>query len=138
MSLYPLSCYIAVSQVLKLHTKLGKPIPSTEPVIVSANTTTTATTAGKTTATTTPSSTKATAIKTTTTSVPAAAQKVVATPKITFVGGTQLKTPGAKTEEVKSLKVDDPSLSDSNSKFFLCHVKAKMNRCNLYFWVHIL
>ncbi|BFY97121.1 hypothetical protein BsWGS_00159 [Bradybaena similaris] len=63
-------------KVLKLHTKLGKPIPSTDPVISAA---------GK-------------AAK-----HAAAAKKVIssATPKIKFLGGNQLKCVGGKIEEVK-------------------------------------
>ena len=59
-----------VLQVVKLHTKLGKPIPSTEPVVVS----------GKATTTTAKPATSAAVTKTT------EVTKVVATPKINFVG----------------------------------------------------
>ncbi|XP_052278685.1 zinc finger RNA-binding protein-like isoform X4 [Dreissena polymorpha] len=85
-------------KVLKLHTKLGKPIPSSDPVVVGAQ--------------------KASSVSSVAVSKPAvapvkapvptvsaptsvAAKKVLATPKITFVGGNQLKTTGAKMEEVK-------------------------------------
>ncbi|KAI0215023.1 hypothetical protein LSAT2_032971 [Lamellibrachia satsuma] len=67
-------------KVLKLHTKLGKPIPSTEPMVLTNSAT--PTTAKSTTTST------ATASKTTTKVALAAApgaRKVVATPKITFV-----------------------------------------------------
>lgn len=70
-----------VLQVLKLHTKLGKPIPSSDPVVVGATKATTV---------------EATNVKPVTTAkpvvtpaAPAAAtvvKKVLATPKITFVG----------------------------------------------------
>ncbi|XP_078601404.1 zinc finger RNA-binding protein-like isoform X46 [Branchiostoma floridae x Branchiostoma japonicum] len=98
-------------KVLKLHTKLGKPIPSTEPVLVTAGggTSTTASAApAKATTTTTPASTvpkpKAAAA---TAAVAAAVPKKVVTPKITFVasttGGTKLSTTpgGIKAEETK-------------------------------------
>eukprot|EP00058_Branchiostoma_floridae_P000097 XP_002585585.1 hypothetical protein BRAFLDRAFT_133155 [Branchiostoma floridae] len=104
-----ISC--AGPQVLKLHTKLGKPIPSTEPVLVTAGggTSTTASAApAKATTTTTPASTvpkpKAAAA---TAAVAAAVPKKVVTPKITFVasttGGTKLSTTpgGIKAEETK-------------------------------------
>ncbi|CAH1254789.1 ZFR [Branchiostoma lanceolatum] len=98
-------------KVLKLHTKLGKPIPSTEPVLVTAGggtSTTSSTAPAKATTTTTPASTvpkpKAAAA---TAAVAAAVPKKVVTPKITFVasttGGTKLSTTpgGIKTEETK-------------------------------------
>ncbi|XP_045216764.1 zinc finger RNA-binding protein-like [Mercenaria mercenaria] len=83
-------------KVLKLHTKLGKPIPSTDPVVV-----------GQTKASTTTQSTAKTVTSTTTKAAPvqpstSAVKKVLATPKITFVGGSQLKTTGVKMEEVKA------------------------------------
>ena len=66
-------------QVLKLHTKLGKPIPSSDPVVVgAAKTTSVATSVGKTT-----TMAKPTPVAPVTTS---AVKKVLATPKITFVG----------------------------------------------------
>lgn len=71
-------------KVVKLHTKLGKPIPSTEPVVAAA--------ASK------PAKTgKAVVVPS-----PTAAKRVMAAPKINFVGGTQLKSTGAKPEEVKA------------------------------------
>ena len=78
------SCNSCV-QVVKLHTKLGKPIPSTEPVVVGGGIKTTGTTAS----TTTP-------VKTVTTTaakpaVPGVAKKTVtAAPKINFVAGKTL------------------------------------------------
>ncbi|CAL1548470.1 unnamed protein product [Lymnaea stagnalis] len=73
-------------KVVKLHTKLGKPIPSTDPVVATTNKT-----AAK------PASSKSVVVPSST-----AAKKVVATPKINFVGGTQLKTLAGKAEEVKA------------------------------------
>jgi zinc finger RNA-binding protein len=73
-------------QVVKLHTKLGKPIPSTEPVVVGGGI---KTTTGTTASTTTP-------VKTVTTTaakpaIPGAAKKTVtAAPKINFVAGKTL------------------------------------------------
>ena len=75
--------YFPHRQVLKLHTKLGKPIPSTDPVVIAASTSSiTATATAKTTSAT---STAAKTASTTTT-----VKKVLATPKITFVGKTML------------------------------------------------
>nr|XP_006823768.1 PREDICTED: zinc finger RNA-binding protein-like [Saccoglossus kowalevskii] len=95
--------------VLKLHTKLGKPIPSTEPVPVTPASTTSTTIAAKASATSTVTQNKtptATAAKTVTRKV---------TPKITFVGGTKLSTttPDAekKLGELKSI----PSLQAASA-----------------------
>jgi zinc finger RNA-binding protein len=67
-------------KVFKLHTKLGKPIPSTE--LPSK-------------ATSKPATNKIV--------VPAGStEKVLATPKINFLGGSQLKTLGPKGEDVKA------------------------------------
>ncbi|KAK7484494.1 hypothetical protein BaRGS_00024250 [Batillaria attramentaria] len=98
-------------KVVKLHTKLGKPIPSTDPVLVTATGTATVTVA-KTTAPSVSSSSYgvSSAAKTTAKTVSSGGtsssfgvvKKVVATPKITFVGGTTLRTTGSKTEEVKA------------------------------------
>eukprot|EP00057_Strongylocentrotus_purpuratus_P025514 XP_011679988.1 PREDICTED: zinc finger RNA-binding protein isoform X2 [Strongylocentrotus purpuratus] len=73
-------------KVLKLHTKLGKPIPSSEPVkIGNQATAVTNSTAGTAKTQTTPSKT-----------APKTAQpiKKMVTPKITFVGGSKLATTG--------------------------------------------
>lgn len=67
--------------MLKLHTKLGKPIPSSDPVVVGA---TKATTAASTAAKTAVSAKPTVAASTPTTT--ATVKKVLATPKITFVG----------------------------------------------------
>ena len=88
-----------VLQVLKLHTKLGKPIPSTEPTVVASNNSTIAS-AGRPVVASANKAVKA-ASATVVTSV-GGTKKILATPKITFVGGTQLKTTGNKTEEVKT------------------------------------
>ncbi|XP_035825593.1 zinc finger RNA-binding protein [Aplysia californica] len=74
-------------KVVKLHTKLGKPIPSTDPVVT--------TTASK------PTVAKPAPGKSVAVPSPTAAKRVLATPKINFVGGSQLKSTGAKAEEVK-------------------------------------
>ena len=58
-------------QVVKLHTKLGKPIPSTEPVVTNATSK----------SSTKPASGKSVVVPSTT-----ASKKVLATPKINFVG----------------------------------------------------
>jgi len=74
-------------KVVKLHTKLGKPIPSTEPVVTNATSK----------SSTKPASGKSVVVPSTT-----ASKKVLATPKINFVGGSQLKSTGSKAEEVKT------------------------------------
>uniref|UniRef100_A0A8K9XBW7 Zinc finger RNA-binding protein n=1 Tax=Oncorhynchus mykiss TaxID=8022 RepID=A0A8K9XBW7_ONCMY len=80
-------------KVVKLHTKLGKPIPSTEPnVVTQTPTSTTASSSSKTPAS---SSSTLTAANATT------AVKKVNTPKINFVGGNKLQTTGKVTEEAK-------------------------------------
>ena len=65
---------------MKLHKKLGKPIPSTDPVIVANSTASTTTMAKVTTGTT------VTSAKVVKPAVVAGVKKVLATPKITFVG----------------------------------------------------
>ena len=70
-----------VLQVLKLHTKLGKPIPSTDPVVIAASASSSSTTAKA-----------STAVATKTATATATVKKVLATPKITFVGKYR-KTP---------------------------------------------
>ncbi|XP_070209164.1 zinc finger RNA-binding protein-like isoform X3 [Littorina saxatilis] len=89
-------------KVVKLHTKLGKPIPSTDPVLVTTtgNSTVSVPKATSSTISAVGAGNK-TVAKSTTSSVNIV-KKVVATPKITFVGGTTLRTTGAKTEEVKA------------------------------------
>ncbi|XP_061873583.1 zinc finger RNA-binding protein isoform X4 [Colius striatus] len=118
-------------KVVKLHTKLGKPIPSTEPNVVTQATSSTSTSASKPTASasniatsssTVNSSVASSAVKvlTPTTNTPlntasnnktssAAANiavKKISTPKINFVGkyrsGNKLQTTGSKLEEMKS------------------------------------
>ncbi|XP_037080189.1 zinc finger RNA-binding protein-like [Pollicipes pollicipes] len=88
-------------KVVKLHTKLGKPIPSTEPVVVS----------GKTTTTTAKTSTAATTAVTKTTET----AKVVATPKINFIGGTKLTTTStgtaAKEEKPEAARDDTQAVA---------------------------
>ena len=84
---------------MKLHTKLGKPIPSTEPTVVASNSSV-STTAGRPAVAGT--KTVAGVVKPASSATVVGPKKVMATPKITFVGGTQLKTTGAKTEEVKT------------------------------------
>uniref|UniRef100_A0A8C1NK01 Zinc finger RNA-binding protein n=1 Tax=Cyprinus carpio TaxID=7962 RepID=A0A8C1NK01_CYPCA len=73
-------------KVVKLHTKLGKPIPSTEPSVVSQSTT--SSTAGK--------SPVPNSVSVNSTSV-----KKVNTPKINFVGGNKLQTTAVRNEESK-------------------------------------
>lgn len=90
-------------KVLKLHTKLGKPIPSTDPVVIAASAAASATTAKASTV-----AAAATKVATTTTTV----KKVLATPKITFVGGSSLKSTGTKMVEVKDTKMEEDDEAD--------------------------
>ncbi|KAK3579917.1 hypothetical protein CHS0354_012458 [Potamilus streckersoni] len=99
-------------KVLKLHTKLGKPIPSTEPVVVTTNTNAIAKSSSSGTTGTTSLSVapKApAAIKPGTTFTTGLKKVVAPAPKITFVGGTQLKTTGSKVEEIKVKQEPIPS-----------------------------
>ena len=68
---------------MKLHTKLGKPIPSSEPTVVSNTSSTTSTVKTNTTAAAKIGTAKTTVVTTT-------AKKVVAAPKINFVGSYAL------------------------------------------------
>uniref|UniRef100_A0A8C4TNM3 Zinc finger RNA-binding protein n=1 Tax=Falco tinnunculus TaxID=100819 RepID=A0A8C4TNM3_FALTI len=120
-----ISC--AGPQVVKLHTKLGKPIPSTEPNVVTQATSSTSISASKptvsasnilTSSSTVNSSVASSAVKiltptanaplnavsnNKTSSTPAnIAVKKISTPKINFVGGNKLQTTGSKLEEIKS------------------------------------
>ncbi|XP_070194136.1 zinc finger RNA-binding protein-like isoform X7 [Littorina saxatilis] len=103
-----ISC--AGPQVVKLHTKLGKPIPSTDPVLVTTtgNSTVSVPKATSSTISAVGAGNKTVAKSTTTSSVNIV-KKVAATPKITFVGGTTLGTTGAKTEEVKAAPAPEPA-----------------------------
>ncbi|XP_072031547.1 zinc finger RNA-binding protein-like isoform X4 [Amphiura filiformis] len=85
-------------KVLKLHTKLGKPIPSTDPVKQAAAAAASASAAKPTTA---GAGASAAAAK-----KPAVTVKKAATPKITFVGGSKLlSTPGSEKVEVKTTQI---------------------------------
>lgn len=114
-------------KVVKLHTKLGKPIPSTEPNVVSQATSSTAVSASKPTAspssiaasnctvntssiatssvkglTTTGNSSLNSTANTKISAVPTnMAAKKTSTPKINFVGGNKLQSTGNKTEDLK-------------------------------------
>ncbi|XP_029643380.1 zinc finger RNA-binding protein [Octopus sinensis] len=121
-------------KVLKLHTRLGKPIPSTDPVVVSPGQTSVST--GTTTTTTksptspvsqTASATtgsvssvktlsKGTTATATNTGQAQTVKKVMATPKITFVGGAQLKTTGAKADELKDVKLEVKAESSATTE----------------------
>uniref|UniRef100_A0A3Q4HPZ2 Zinc finger RNA binding protein 2 n=1 Tax=Neolamprologus brichardi TaxID=32507 RepID=A0A3Q4HPZ2_NEOBR len=71
----PVSVFVDLGKVVKLHTKLGKPIPSTEPVLVNSTPVVTTTTAGK---PSVPSSSSSSSTSASTTATPAAAPKPVA------------------------------------------------------------
>ncbi|XP_033633879.1 zinc finger RNA-binding protein-like isoform X2 [Asterias rubens] len=76
-------------KVLKLHTKLGKPIPSSDPIKVSTTTSTSAATTGN-----------KTAAAASTTAKPKPLIKKVVTPKITFVGGSKLASTSEADKKV--------------------------------------
>nr|XP_046207476.1 zinc finger RNA-binding protein-like isoform X2 [Oncorhynchus gorbuscha] len=110
-------------KVVKLHTKLGKPIPSTEPnVVTQTPTSTTASSSSKTPASSSSTLTgsnssylkpvnivsqggvgigKGPAINNLSAANATTAVKKVNTPKINFVGGNKLQTTGKVTEEAK-------------------------------------
>ncbi|KAM4810646.1 zinc finger RNA-binding protein isoform 3-T4 [Rhinophrynus dorsalis] len=107
-------------KVVKLHTKLGKPIPSTEPNVVSqtvtsasvskpaASSSTTSTTNGSSSVTTptvkmlTSSSSLGTTSSSKISSISSSSVvKKITTPKITFVGGNKLQSTGNKMDESK-------------------------------------
>ncbi|KAM9098714.1 zinc finger RNA-binding protein isoform X1 [Antechinus flavipes] len=123
-------------KVVKLHTKLGKPIPSTEPNVVTQATSSTAASASKSTASTsgiaasnstvnssvvtsavkvlTPATNTGlnTASNTKASTVPASmAAKKTSTPKINFVGGNKL--PSIKTEDLKGTESIKPTPATS-------------------------
>uniref|UniRef100_A0A8B9ZU90 Zinc finger RNA-binding protein n=1 Tax=Anas zonorhyncha TaxID=75864 RepID=A0A8B9ZU90_9AVES len=123
-----ISC--AGPQVVKLHTKLGKPIPSTEPNVVTQATSSTSTSASKPAASASSLSTSSSTVNSSVTSsavkilIPTAstplntasnnkisstaaniAVKKTSTPKINFVGGNKLQTTGIKVEDTKSAEI---------------------------------
>ena len=79
-------------QVLKLHTRLGKPIPSSNPVVLTTKTTTTGTVAGL-------KSTKGVTKTTTTTTT---VTKKIVPPKINFIGGSKLASTSTAVKEEKA------------------------------------
>uniref|UniRef100_A0A4W5LZ20 Zinc finger RNA-binding protein n=1 Tax=Hucho hucho TaxID=62062 RepID=A0A4W5LZ20_9TELE len=121
-------------KVVKLHTKLGKPIPSTEPSVVTQTTSTTAApskTPASSSTTPTGSTSNSSYLKpvnivsqggagaglgkglvVNNLSAATTAVKKVNTPKINFVGGNKLQTTGKVTEEAKAeaSKPPPPSL----------------------------
>jgi zinc finger RNA-binding protein len=74
--------HVVYPQVLKLHTKLGKPIPSADPVVMGAP----AKTAAKPTVAVAGTATAVKAPAASNPAVVAGVKKVVATPKINFIG----------------------------------------------------
>uniref|UniRef100_A0A7N6AMG3 Zinc finger RNA-binding protein n=1 Tax=Anabas testudineus TaxID=64144 RepID=A0A7N6AMG3_ANATE len=87
-------------KVVKLHTKLGKPIPSTEPSMVTQTSSSTTAAPSKTTTTLSSSSVKNPLTTGLSVGSSASAGKKVNAPKINFVGGNKLQTT-AKMEEVR-------------------------------------
>nr|CAG4649186.1 EOG090X037N [Scapholeberis mucronata] len=119
-------------KVVKLHTKLGKPIPPAEPQLIHskastgttvATTNTIATTAATTaTVVTTATASTPTSVPATTTPAPAAVKVSATPPKINFLGGNYLNTlPGSKpnaseSETVGINSVTVSTTSQSNKK----------------------
>ncbi|MBN3280294.1 ZFR protein, partial [Polyodon spathula] len=100
-------------KVVKLHTKLGKPIPSTEPVMVNSAPVATTTTASKPAPSTTSHTVappKPTAVTTSNATKPPATAKKPVTPKITFVAVVTkvvpVKPPAPVTELHSDLEDD--------------------------------
>ncbi|KAM4049914.1 zinc finger RNA-binding protein isoform 2-T2 [Anomaloglossus baeobatrachus] len=121
-------------KVVKLHTKLGKPIPSTEPNVVSQSVTSaavskTAASSGSASSANGSSSitTAAAKLLTSTSSASLGSSsagklstissnsivKKITTPKITFIGGTKLQSTGNKTEDSKM--TDGTKLASNSS-----------------------
>uniref|UniRef100_A0A9J8D4A1 Zinc finger RNA-binding protein n=1 Tax=Cyprinus carpio carpio TaxID=630221 RepID=A0A9J8D4A1_CYPCA len=101
-------------KVVKLHTKLGKPIPSTEPVFVSsapvAVTMTTSKTAAKTTPT--PTSVAQKTLATAPSKLTASLAKKPATAKVAIVGSRTSTSAPVKMEEAKPSVVKTDALSE--------------------------
>ncbi|KAG5850776.1 hypothetical protein ANANG_G00086040 [Anguilla anguilla] len=103
-------------KVVKLHTKLGKPIPSTEPVLVNSAPVATTTTAGK---PAPPAVTPAAATAPTKPVVPNPSKaptpvKKATAPKITFVANKPAAPPVAKVEEAKPAVAKPDPQSDED------------------------
>nr|CAD7438238.1 unnamed protein product [Timema bartmani] len=98
-------------KVVKLHTKLGKPIPSTDPVVLGVTKTTTAVS---------PTSTTSTAkvggaVKTTTLMAGGVKKTITAAPKINFVAAGSLGTVGVNNDiklEIKAEPKEDVTMSE--------------------------
>uniref|UniRef100_A0A8C2EGI1 Zinc finger RNA-binding protein n=1 Tax=Cyprinus carpio TaxID=7962 RepID=A0A8C2EGI1_CYPCA len=99
-------------KVVKLHTKLGKPIPSTEPSVVSQSSTSSTAAPNKSASSNISSSTSTSSNLSSSSvsgkspvpnsvSVNSTSVKKVNTPKINFVGGNKLQTTAVKNEESK-------------------------------------
>ncbi|KAJ8408252.1 hypothetical protein AAFF_G00256660 [Aldrovandia affinis] len=88
-------------KVVKLHTKLGKPIPSTEPVLVNSTPIATTTTAGKPSPPAVTPSAVPLKVGAGNPSKAAPPVKKATAPKITFVVNKPVAPPVAKVEEVK-------------------------------------
>ncbi|KAG7487968.1 hypothetical protein MATL_G00028980 [Megalops atlanticus] len=104
-------------KVVKLHTKLGKPIPSTEPVLVNSAPVATTTTAGKPAPTAVTPAAAAAPVKPVVANpikAPPPVKKTTA-PKITFVANKPATPPVAKVEEVKqTVTKSDPQSDDED------------------------
>ncbi|XP_026052991.1 zinc finger RNA-binding protein-like isoform X1 [Carassius auratus] len=101
-------------KVVKLHTKLGKPIPSTEPVFVNSAPATVTMTTGKTAVKTTPTPTSVaqkTPAVTLSKPVASPAEKP-ATAKVAIIGSRTSTPAPVKLEEVKPTVVKTDTLSD--------------------------
>lgn len=127
-------------KVVKLHTKLGKPIPSTEPNVVAQSTTSANSSASSKSVSSTSNLVTNSTAASITSGVPSSAVKVLtqsnnvvittvgnnktvspvnalnavkkmATPKINFVGGNKLQTAGSKIEEVRTVEIQKSSAS---------------------------
>ncbi|MGH0156114.1 UNVERIFIED_CONTAM: hypothetical protein FKN15_060804 [Acipenser sinensis] len=102
-------------KVVKLHTKLGKPIPSTEPVVVNSAPVATTTTASKPAPSTTSHAAappKPTAVTPSNATKPPATAKQPVTPKITFVGANKPAAVVPKLVPVKPPVLNTESHSD--------------------------
>ncbi|XP_016411320.1 zinc finger RNA-binding protein isoform X3 [Sinocyclocheilus rhinocerous] len=99
-------------KVVKLHTKLGKPIPSTEPVFVSSAPVAVTMTTSKTAATTAPTSTSVAQKTLAPSKLTASLAKKPATAKVAIIGSRTSTPAPVKLEEAKPSVVKSDALSE--------------------------
>ncbi|KAK7136599.1 hypothetical protein R3I93_016822 [Phoxinus phoxinus] len=101
-------------KVVKLHTKLGKPIPSTEPVLVSSASVAMTMTASKTATATTAAPTNASVAQKMLAAAPSKPVKKPTAAKVAIIGSRASTAAPVKMEEVKPVVKTDPSSEDED------------------------